>query len=89
MAQSNPYTIDMQQFAKDLEPGNRNPGSRLMQLKDGNSENPSVYNDEAPPNPSSQYEINLDLVKRLPSVRQAVAGEGEDECGTQEGVPSI
>ena len=50
-----------------------------MQLKDGNSENPSVYNDEAPSNPSSQYKINLDLVKRLPSVRQAVAGEGEDE----------
>lgn len=70
---SNPYTIDMEQFANDLEPGNRNPGSRLMQLKDGNSENPSVYNDEAPSNPSSRYKVNLALVKKLQSDRQAVA----------------
>ena len=40
-----------------------------MQLKDGNSENPSVYNDEAPSNPSSQYTINLDFL----------AGEKENE----------
>ena len=33
------------------------------------SGNPSVYNDEAPSNPSSQYTINLDFL----------AGEGENE----------
>ena len=76
MAQLNSYTIDMQQFANDLEPGNRNPGC-LIQLKDGDSENSS--DDEAPSNPSSQDEINLDLVKRLQSVRQAVAGEVENQ----------
>ena len=43
------------------------------------SENPSVYNDEAPSNPSSQYKINLDLVKRLQSVRQAVAGKRDED----------
>ena len=79
MTQLNPYKIDMQKFANDLEPGNRNPGSRLMQLKDGNSENPSVYNDEAPSNPSSQYQINLALVKKLQSDRQAVAGERDED----------
>ena len=44
------------------------------------SENPSVYNDEAPSNPSSQYQINLALVKKLRSDRKAVA---EAELGTQ------
>ena len=73
MAQSNPYTIDMQQFANDIEPENRNPESRLVQSKDGNSENPSVYNDEAPSNPPSRYKVNLALVKKLQSDRQAVA----------------
>ena len=37
------------------------------------SNNPSVYNDEAPSNPSSQYQINLALIKKLQSDRQAVA----------------
>ena len=37
------------------------------------SENPSVYNDEAPSNPPSRYKVNLALIKKLQSDRQAVA----------------
>ena len=54
--------------------------SNPFSIDDGNSENPSVYNDEAPSNPSSQYQINLALVKKLQSDRQAVA---EAEAGIE------
>ena len=61
MAQSNPFTIDMQQFANDLQKGNKNPGPAFRQSMVANPENPSVYNDEDPSNPPHQYKINSDL----------------------------